>query len=78
MVVHLLDERRVLDPVGLQELDVRHLESLADGLCNELSLENKQEEVSLGIKLEFYSIFQCFLFCQSFSNFILKLLRLEI
>jgi hypothetical protein len=39
LVVHLLHEGGVLDAVRLQELDVSHLESLADGLGDELGLK---------------------------------------
>lgn len=39
LVVHLFDEGVVLDPIGLQKLHVGHLECLANGLGDELSLQ---------------------------------------
>ena len=46
LVVHLLDERVVLDAVRLQELHVRHLERLPDRLRDELRLRKRECSVS--------------------------------
>ena len=45
LVVHLLDERVVLDAVRLQELHVRHLESLPDRLSDELGLMERRHRI---------------------------------
>ena len=45
LVVHLLEEARVFDAIGLEELQVRHLERLTDGLSNELGLKVKKKIV---------------------------------
>ena len=54
LVVHLLDEGVVLDPVRLQELHVGHLERLADRLRDELGLRKYEtkKQVKFWTKLD--------------------------
>jgi len=40
LVVHLLHQARIIDPVCLEELHVCHLERLTDGLCYQLCLHH--------------------------------------
>ena len=42
LVVHLLEETWIFDAIGLEELQVGHLERLTNGLSNKLGLQAKR------------------------------------